>query len=104
MTQARDLYARALTAAGLGRLIQGDWDGGQPRMITGTHHHLGGTRMSGDDRSGVVDADCRVHGSANVFVAGSSVFPTGGSVNPTLSIVALALRLGTHLKRELGRL
>jgi choline dehydrogenase-like flavoprotein len=54
--------------------------------------------MAADPRDGVVDADCRVHGVRNLFVAGSSVFPTGGSVNPTLTIVALALRLADHLK------
>jgi choline dehydrogenase-like flavoprotein len=50
----------------------------------------------------VVDRHCRVHGLANLYVAGSSVFPTGGSANPTLTIVALALRLAEHLKAELS--
>ena len=53
--------------------------------------------MHEDPREGVVDSDCRVHGVANLFVAGSSVFPTSGSANPTLTIVALALRLADHL-------
>jgi choline dehydrogenase-like flavoprotein len=48
---------------------------------------------------GVVDENSRVHGTSNLFVAGSSVFPSGGYANPTLTIVALALRLGDHLKR-----
>ena len=98
VTAARDLYAAAFAQAGYARLVGGDWDRGQPRMIGGNHHHLGGTRMSRDPRDGVVDADCRVHGVRNLFVAGSSVFPTGGSVNPTLTIVALALRLAAHLR------
>jgi choline dehydrogenase-like flavoprotein len=51
--------------------------------------------------NGVVDADCRVHGVPNLFIAGSSVFPTGGYANPTLTIVALAFRLATHLQSEL---
>ena len=50
---------------------------------------------------GVVDSDCRVHEVANLFIGGSSVFPTGGFANPTLTIVALALRLAAHLKSEL---
>jgi choline dehydrogenase-like flavoprotein len=100
VTLARDLYAEAFAKAGYGTLVSGDWDGGQPRMVCGNHHHLGGTRMSRDARDGVVDADCRVHGVRNVFVAGSSVFPTGGSVNPTLTIVALALRLAAHLRES----
>jgi choline dehydrogenase-like flavoprotein len=58
---------------------------------------MGGTRMSDDPRTGVVDADCRVHGYDNLYVAGSSVFPTGGWANPTLTIIAMALRLADHL-------
>lgn len=60
-------------------------------------HHMGTTRMSDDPTQGVVDADCRVHGVSNLFVAGSSVFPTGGTASPTLTIVALALRLADHI-------
>jgi choline dehydrogenase-like flavoprotein len=70
---------------------------------SGGGHILGATRM-GDDRSqSVVDRDCRVHGYANLFVAGSSVFPTGGCANPTLTIVALALRLADRLTKESTR-
>src|SRR5262249_13805636 len=61
--------------------------------VTGGHHHMGTTRMSADPKTGVVDADCRLYGLHNFYVAGSSVFPTGGFSNPTLTIVALALRL-----------
>jgi choline dehydrogenase-like flavoprotein len=60
-------------------------------------HHMGTTRMHPDPARGVVDADCRLHGVDNLFVAGSSVFPTVGVSNPTLTIVALALRLADHL-------
>ena len=60
---------------------------------------MGATRMHRDPRQGVVDEDCKVHGIANLFVAGSSVFPTGGFANPTLTIVALATRLADHLKQ-----
>lgn len=67
------------------------------------YHHMGGTRMSADPATGVVDADCRVHGYANLFIAGSSVFPTSGWANPTLTLVALALRLGDHLASTLAR-
>jgi choline dehydrogenase-like flavoprotein len=55
--------------------------------------------MHVDPKQGVVDGNCRVHGLANLFVAGSSVFPTSGQANPTLTIVALALRLGAHVGR-----
>jgi len=67
--------------------------------ILGGYHHMGTTRMSDDPSTGVVDADCRVFSTRNLFVAGSSVFPTGGCANPTLTIVALALRLASHLDR-----
>ena len=61
------------------------------------HHHMGTCRMSDDPADGVVDADCRVHGSDNLFLAGSSVFPTGGGRQPTLTLAALSLRLADHL-------
>jgi choline dehydrogenase-like flavoprotein len=61
-------------------------------------HHSGSTRMGEDARQGVVDSDCRVHDVSNLFVAGSSVFPTAGTAAPTLTIVALAVRLATHLR------
>ncbi len=63
------------------------------------NHHLGTTRMSDDPKQGVVNADSQVHGIPNLYVAGSSVFPTYGSSNPTLNLIALTLRLGDHLKK-----
>ncbi|MDF2766753.1 MAG: oxidoreductase, partial [Rhodospirillales bacterium] len=70
--------------------------------LTGGHHHIGTTRMSEDPARGVVDGDCRVHGIANLYVAGSSVFPNSGSANLTLTVVALALRLAAHLEQRLA--
>lgn len=63
----------------------------------GGYHHMGGTRMSVSDKTGVVDANCRVHASPNLYVASSSVFPTGGWANPTVTIIALSERLADHL-------
>jgi choline dehydrogenase-like flavoprotein len=57
--------------------------------------------MSASPRSGVVDADSRVHGVSNLFVLGSSAFPTGGYANPLLTVLALAVRLGDLLRRDL---
>lgn len=71
---------------------------GFPFGMEGGKHHMGTTRMSKDPGTGVVDPQCRLHCVENLFVAGSSVFPTGGYVNPTLTIVALALRLADHLR------
>jgi choline dehydrogenase-like flavoprotein len=62
------------------------------------NHHVGTTRMHDDPKQGVVDRDLKVHGLSNLFVAGSSTFPTCGASNPTMNLVALTLRLADHLK------
>ena len=65
-------------------------------------HHMGALRMSASPEDGIVDLHSRLHSVNNLYIAGSAVFPTGGYANPTLTIVALALRLADHLKRVLG--
>ena len=75
---------------------------GWPANLEGGWHQIGTTRMDDDPRRGVVDADGRMHGMSNLFVAGSSVFPTAGAAPPTLTIVALAARLAGHLKELFG--
>jgi choline dehydrogenase-like flavoprotein len=67
-------------------------------------HQVGTARMAADPKRGVVDADARVHGSANLFLAGSAIFPSSGQANPTYLAVALAARLAAHLKRVLPEL
>ena len=69
-----------------------------PDTLNGCWHHMGTTRMHTDPRYGVVDPTCRIHEMENLFIAGSSVFPTCGSDMPTLTITALALRLADHVK------
>jgi choline dehydrogenase-like flavoprotein len=86
----------AFRSAGLGRL-DGEPDDTWREAAKGDFHHMGTTRMHADAARGVVDAACRVHGVDNLYLAGSSVFTTSGSANPTLTIVALALRLAAHL-------
>jgi choline dehydrogenase-like flavoprotein len=71
-------------------------------ILSTSRHHMGTTRMNSDPEHGVVDENCRVHGVRNLYVAGSSVFPTSGIANPTLTIIALAMRLSDHLKRQMG--
>ena len=66
-------------------------------------HQMGTTRLGTDPRTSVVDAECRVHGVGGLFVAGASVFPAAGSANPTLTIMALAVRLADHVRAELER-
>jgi len=101
--RAPALVGEAFQQAGLGRLVlesapqEHDWP---PPPLQGLRgHHMGTTRMSRDPRHGVVDDCCRLHGTENVFIAGSSVFPTAGAGTPTLTIIALALRLADHLKQ-----
>lgn len=90
----------ALAAQRLGRLVLHGArdDDGWPAGMTGGKHHMGTTRMHADPRQGVVDAHCRVHGVGNLHIAGSSVFVTGGFANPTLTLVALAIRLADRLR------
>ncbi|HYI72880.1 MAG TPA: GMC family oxidoreductase [Skermanella sp.] len=99
------LLGGELARLGLGLFQFDPWlrEGGtswSPSMVGG-YHQMGTTRMSDDERTGVVDANCRVHGLDNLYVAGSSVYPTGSNINPTLTLVALALRLSDHLKQRL---
>jgi choline dehydrogenase-like flavoprotein len=74
---------------------------GWPISMTASKHHMGTTRMHASPRQGVVDANCRVHGVDNLHIASSSVFPTAGMANPTLTILALAVRLADHIKSRL---
>lgn len=93
-----ELLAGDVERAGLGR-VTSLWDQGmqRPTVVTGGWHHMGTTAMSTSSEMGVVDRNCRVYGINNLYVAGSSVFPTSGYANPTLTLVALAARLGQHL-------
>ena len=84
---------------GIGEVIP-PADGWEKKVIGGPHH-LGTTRMSDTPATGVVDRNCRVHSVDNLYVAGSSVFTTGGYANPTFTLVALALRLAKHVAADL---
>jgi choline dehydrogenase-like flavoprotein len=105
--RAKQIVIAELRASGLtdtineeeGIFLQGE---SAPLSPATAHHHLGTTRMHDDPRHGVVDQTCRVHGSASVYVAGASVFTTGGSANPTLTVVALAIRLADELRRTMS--
>lgn len=96
--RATRVLARHLETAGQARVLPlVPQDGSPPPRLLKADHHMGTTRMHRDPRHGVVDAECRVHGMANLYLAGSSVFPTGGGVNPMLTILAMAFRLADHL-------
>lgn len=88
----------AMERAGLGRFVPQLNGEAPPANTEGGYHHMGTTRMSVDPKTGVVDQHCRVHGIGNLYIAGPSVFPTGGYANPVLTIIALTLRLADHLK------
>jgi len=92
-----DIFGDCVRKAGVGTVSSTLGAGQSPPAIFGNWHHLGTTRMSRDPRRGVVDENCRVHGMDNLYIAGGSVFPTGGYANPTLTIVAMSLRLADHL-------
>lgn len=89
------------TGVGRVRIMGADTDSGWPPTLSGGSHHMGVTRMHPDPGRGVVDPDCLVHGLSNLYAAGSSVFPTVGYANPTLTIIALALRLADHLEARI---
>ncbi len=95
------LIGEELGRLGLGRIRLPLWlvddESSWPDLLWGGCHHMGTTRMSVNPRLGIVDRDCRVHSVNNLYIAGSSVFPTSGYANPTLTIVALALRLADHI-------
>jgi choline dehydrogenase-like flavoprotein len=99
-----DLFATEVARCGVGRFeYNGDkLEADLTRFGAYGGHHIGTARMGVDEKSSVVDANCRVHSVKNLFVAGSAVFPTSSQANPTLSIIALALRLAGHLGRRLG--
>ncbi len=100
--RTQDILKEEIARAGIGELIV-ERDGELPVLLhAGTHHHMGTTRMHDDPRQGVVDQNSKIHNVSNLFIAGSSVFPTGGFANPTLTIVALAIRLADHLKALLS--
>jgi choline dehydrogenase-like flavoprotein len=101
-----NLIGQQVGAAGIGRVKLKDWladkkDSALPDFTSGGWHHIGTTRMSDNPKEGVVDANCKVHGIDNLYIAGSSCFPTGGTVNPTLTVVAISLRLADHLKEQI---
>jgi choline dehydrogenase-like flavoprotein len=73
------------------------------RNFNSAAHHIGTTRMASSPDHGVVDGECKVHGIENLYVAGSSVFPTGSHANPTLTLIALAARLGEHLAKGMPK-
>jgi choline dehydrogenase-like flavoprotein len=100
-SDGRRQFALAVGRAGSGRVRLSPVDDA-PWMNSPGGHHSGTTRMANDPKRGVADRDGRVHGVGNLFVMGSSLFTTPGWQHPTLTILALALRLADLLQAEAG--
>lgn len=97
--KGQSIIAKELSALGWGRFQEEEItrDLVEDR-VAGHYHQIGTTRMSENPKDGVVDADCKVHGIENLYVGGSSVFPTAGYSGPTMMIIAFAMRLADHMK------
>jgi hypothetical protein len=101
VVRAHEILDNALRSAKEGRLEY--WIGAAERLelvmlqAADGFHQIGTTRMGSSPKTSVVDANCQVHGSRNLFIASSSVFPSSGQANPTFLGVALACRLATFI-------
>lgn len=111
MRAATLAFGAHVAEQGIGRLHLRDWlvepnatlpDIGSGNGMIAGRQHMCATRMSADPKAGVVDPDCKVHGIANLYVGGSSVFATPGLPKPTFTIVQLALRLGDHISAQIS--
>lgn len=97
------LIGQQIGLAGIGRVklmefLRNENDDSWPETTNGGWHHMGTTRMSDDPKKGVVNTNCQVHGIHNLYVAGSACYTTSGAPNPTLTLVALSLRLSDYVK------
>jgi len=107
MRKIYEIIGQELGRASKGRIrlldyLREEQDMTWPKSTGGGWHHMGTTRMSSDPKQGVVDADCKIHSLNNLFVAGSSCFATAAAPNPTLTLIALTLRLSDHVKKLMG--
>lgn len=104
LIHASNIFKTYLEKVNLGNLETESWlkDPQWDEKLVDCKHHIGTTRMSDNEKGGVTDKNCKVFATSNLYLAGSSVFPTSGHANPTLTIVALALRLADHIKDTLN--
>ncbi|NNE75520.1 MAG: GMC family oxidoreductase [Pricia sp.] len=101
------ILGQQMGIAGLGRVrlnefLRDDSDTTWPEDLNAGWHHMGTTRMSDNPKKGVVNKNCQVYGISNLFVAGSGCYSTSGAPNPTLTLVALSLRLSDYVKNKMG--
>ena len=103
-----ELLGQQIGKSGVGRVKMMDFlkdenDFSWPSFTGAGWHHMGTTRMSDDPKLGVVNANCQVHGIDNLFIAGASCYATAAAPNPTLTVVALTLRLSDHVKQRMKK-
>ncbi|MFL5616101.1 MAG: GMC oxidoreductase [Gemmatimonadaceae bacterium] len=102
VTRFLGILAREFEAVGVGSLVVDKWiaekDAWRTKLVD-HYHHIGTARMHVSPSKGVVDSECRVHGIANLSIASSAVFPTSGHSNPTLTILALSIRIADRLRQ-----
>lgn len=101
-----ELMGQQAGIAGIGRVqlmeyLEDENDHSWPSFTGGGWHHMGTTRMSEDPKNGVTDSNCKVHGISNLYTAGASNYVTAAAPNPTLTVIALTLRLSDHLKEKM---
>lgn len=106
MRKIYELLGQQVGRAGIGRIklmeyLEDENDHSWPSFTGGGWHHMGTTRMSEDPKNGVVDRNCKVHGISNLYTAGASNYVTAAAPNPTLTAIALTLRLSDHLKEKI---
>ncbi|AEG92169.1 FAD-dependent oxidoreductase [Ramlibacter tataouinensis] len=103
VAQTLDLMAAELARSGAGRFSYQRATLEEDLLRYGAYggHHIGTARMGPDPRTSVVDRDCKLHAVSGLYVAGSAAFPTSSQANPTLTIIALSLRLADHLAQRL---
>jgi choline dehydrogenase-like flavoprotein len=96
--------AKRFAESGLGfvKLNDGVYNSNLPLSVAPHAHHMGTTRMANSPEFGVVDENCKVFGVDNLHIAGSSIFATGGAVNPTMPLLQLSLRLADHLNKKMA--
>ncbi|HCW05739.1 MAG TPA: hypothetical protein DGG95_00030 [Cytophagales bacterium] len=108
LRKINQIIGHQVGVAGFARLklhesLRDENDNSWPAGTNGGWHHMGTTRMSDDPKNGVVDKNCKVHGISNLYVAGSGCYTTSAAPNPTLTLVALSLRLSSHIQDRLNQ-
>ncbi|MDH4091589.1 MAG: GMC family oxidoreductase [Cyclobacteriaceae bacterium] len=106
--KVNQIIGQQVGISGIGRVklkefLRDENDNAWPTGTNGGWHHMGTTRMSDDPKKGVVTANCEVHGIDNLYVAGAGCYATSGAPNPTLTLVALSLRLSDYVKDKISR-